>query len=315
MTGKTIIVALGGNAITLPGEANTIPNQFNNVRRSLAYLAPLITAGNRLVITHGNGPQVGVALNRVEATREEFIYLPLGILDADTQGGMGYMIEQLVYNLLHQHSCNRPVATLVTQVLVDKNDPSLQNPTKFIGKAYTDDDAKHLRESNSWEMRLDTARGWRRVVGSPEPVEIMNFEAINALLDRNHVVIACGGGGIPVYRNSDGTLEGIDAVIDKDRTAALLGAQLKADEFLILTEVDRVSLNFGTPQQQDLDRMTLSEVKCYLDEGHFPPGSMGPKIQAVISFLEGGGKRAIITSFDGVEDVLAGKGGTFIESD
>ncbi len=312
---KTIIVALGGNAITLPGEPNTIPNQFRNVRRSLNYLAPLLTAGHRLVITHGNGPQVGVALNRVEATREEFIYLPLGILDADTQGGMGYMIEQLLYNFLQQQNCHRPVATLVTQVIVDRNDPSLQNPTKFIGKAYSDDDANHLQEANNWEMRNDTARGWRRVVGSPEPIEILNSEAISALLDSDHVVIACGGGGIPVHRTGNGTLEGVDAVIDKDRTAALLGAQLRADEFLILTEVDRVSLNFGTEQQQDLDRMTLSEARRYLEEGHFPPGSMGPKIQATISFLEGGGKRAIITSFDGVEAALAGTGGTFIESD
>jgi carbamate kinase len=312
---KTIIVALGGNAISLPGEPNTIPNQFRNVRHSLNYLAPLLTAGHRVVITHGNGPQVGVALNRVEATREEFIYLPLGILDADTQGGMGYMIEQLLYNFLRQQNCNRSIATLVTQVIVDQNDPSMQTPTKFIGKAYSDDDVRHLQEVNKWEMRNDTVRGWRRVVGSPEPIEIVNYEAISALLDSDHIVIACGGGGIPVYRNADGALEGVDAVIDKDRTAALMGAQLKADEFIILTVVDRVSLNFGTPQQQDLDRMTLSEARRYLEEGHFPPGSMGPKIQAVINFLEGGGKRAIITSFDGIEEALAGKGGTFIESD
>ncbi|MBC8478677.1 MAG: carbamate kinase [Candidatus Delongbacteria bacterium] len=312
---KTIIIALGGNAITLPNEPNTIPNQFRNVRRSLTYLEPLLTGGHRLVITHGNGPQVGVALSRVEATREDFIYLPLGILDADTQGGMGYMIEQLVYNSLRGSNIQRPVATLVTQVIVDEHDPSLKQPTKFIGKSYNEAEARYLQQDSNWVMRQDTGRGWRRVVGSPVPCEIVNAAAIKALLDTDHVVIACGGGGIPVYRMPNGALEGVDAVIDKDRTAALLGTQIKADEFYILTEVERVSLNFGTPDQQDLDHMTLSEARRYLAADHFPPGSMGPKIQAAINFLEQGGRRAVITSFTGVAATLAGKGGTFIEAD
>ncbi len=312
---KTIIIALGGNAITLPGEPNTIPNQFRNVRRSLKYLEPLLSVDHRVVITHGNGPQVGVALNRIEATREEFIYLPLGILDADTQGGMGYMIEQVAINFLRQHGIERPVATLVTQVVVDRDDPSLLNQTKFIGKGYTETEAQELQQRNKWVMQLDAKRGWRRVVGSPVPLRIVNSDAIDALLATGHVVIACGGGGIPVYVTNDGLLEGIDAVIDKDRTAALLGRQIQADELYILTEVDRVSLNFGTDRQEDLDRLTLNDARRYLSEGHFPYGSMGPKIKAVIEFLSSGGKRAIITSFAGIAGVLAGTGGTVIEAD
>ncbi|MCD4726825.1 MAG: carbamate kinase, partial [Pirellulales bacterium] len=246
-------------------------------------------------------------------TREEFIYLPLGILDADTQGGLGYMIEQLTCNFLRRYNIDRPVDTLITQVIVNENDSSIRNPTKFIGKGYSDEDAQRLMSDNNWMMRKDSARGWRRVVGSPRPQVIVNAQAIADLLATNHIVIACGGGGIPVYRQADGSLEGIDAVVDKDRTAALLGEQIKADELIILSEVERVSLNFGTPQQQDLDRMTLSEARRYLEEGHFPPGSMGPKIEAVISFLEKGGKRAVITSFAGIAAALDGQGGTFID--
>ena len=312
---KTIIIALGGNAISLPGQRQTIHDQFANTRRSIRRLAELLKSDRyNIVITHGNGPQVGDLLQRVEATSGELPFIPLGVLVAGTQATIGYMIEQSLQNFLMLENVNRQVVSLVTQVLVHKNDASLRNPTKFIGKVLTRDAAepRKLAHEHGWIVREDRARGWRRVVGSPQPLKVINAEIIEELLQRGHIVIAGGGGGIPVYTEDDGTYEGVDAVIDKDRTSALLGIQIRAEELLILTEVDRVCLRFGQPDVRRLDHLTATEAEQYLAAGEFPPGSMGPKVEAAVKFVRNGGRRAVITSFAGITEFLAGSGGTVI---
>jgi len=312
MSSKTVVVALGGNAITREFEEGNITQQFANTRRSLTSVVELIARGNKVVITHGNGPQVGNALLRVEETRHLVPPLPLGVIVADLEGGMGYMIEQCLQNKLNERSLCKPIVTILTQVLVDKDDPSIENPTKFVGPFYKQGQVKELETKRGWTIKEDTGRGYRRVVPSPLPREIMSKDIIKNLLNQDAIVIAAGGGGIPVYKEESGWLEGVDGVIDKDLAAAVLAHDIDAKELFILTSVDKVAINFKKPGQRNLDHLTVDEAKNFLQEGHFPPGSMGPKIEAAILFLEQGGERVIITSIENAAKVVIKGGGTVV---
>lgn len=312
MKKKTAVVALGGNAITRKEQEDTIENQFRNTTQSLSGVVELIKDGFNLAITHGNGPQVGNVIYRVELARGKAPYLPLYICVADTEGGMGYMIEQCLRNKLKQENIKRDVVTVVTQVIVNKEDSSTKNPTKFIGQFYTREEAESFAQERGWIVKKDSNRGWRRIVPSPIPLEIAEKDSIKNLVENGFVVIAAGGGGVPVFKREDGNLQGLDAVIDKDRASSVLARDIGAELLLILTEVEKVALNYGTSEQKDLDKMTLSEAKRYLKEGHFPEGSMGPKIESAIQFLESGGKEVIITSIPKAYDSVKRKVGTRI---
>lgn len=310
MRKKTAVVALGGNAITRKEEEDTITRQFANTRESLGGIVELIRDGYNLAVTHGNGPQVGNAILRVELARGKAPLLPLGVCVADTEGGMGYMIEQSLQNRLRKEGIRRDVVTIVTQVIVDRNDPSIREPTKFIGQFYTRQEAKKHAKAKGWVVKEDRPKAWRRVVSSPIPLEIVEKKTIKSLVEKGVIVIAAGGGGVPVCVERNGSLEGLDAVIDKDRASAVLARDIDAELLLILTEVEKVALNFGTLLQIDLDKLTVEEARKYQKEHHFPPGSMGPKIEAAIQFLESGGKEVIITSipkaYDAVKKKTAG---------
>ena len=308
---KTAVVALGGNAITREGERDTIPRQFANTGESLSGIVELIKDGYNLAITHGNGPQVGNAVLRVELSKGKATYLPLQICVADTEGGIGYMIEQCLENRLKDERIKRDVVTIVTQVVVDQNDPSIKNPTKFIGQFYTKKQAQVFIEERDWIMKEDSKRGWRRVVPSPVPLEIVEKKTIKTLVDKGIIVIAAGGGGVPVYKEN-GELTGMDAVIDKDRASAVLARDIGAELLLILTGVEKVALHFGTRKQKNLSKLSLKDAKRFLAEGHFPPGSMGPKIEAAIQFLESGGREVIVTSIRKAYQSVKKKAGTRI---
>jgi len=308
---KKAVIALGGNAISSTGR-DDIHIQFANTRKSLEVVVELIKQNYHLAITHGNGPQVGNALLRVEKTAQEIPVLPLGVIVADTEGGMGYMIEQSLQNKLKKLGIERDVFTIVTQVIVDPNDPSIINPTKFVGPFYNEKQVKKLSELFNWVIKEDPGRGYRRVVPSPKPVKIVNSRIIKQLVDQGVIVIAAGGGGIPVYAEIDGTYEGIDGVIDKDLASAVLARDIKAQILAILTGVDYVYLNYNKPDQKKLERITINEVKIYLSEGQFPSGSMGPKIESAIKFLESGGSEVIITSLQKAKEAFLGNFGTKI---
>jgi carbamate kinase len=310
--GPVAVVALGGNAITREFEEGNIYQQFANTRRALAGVADLVERGYRLAITHGNGPQVGNALIRVEAARHLAPPVPLGVLVADLEGGMGYMIAQTMQNKLHLRGINRPVVTLLAQVLVDKDDPSILNPTKFVGPFYTKEQIERLERERGYIIKEDPGRGYRRVVPSPMPRRVVEAEIIKQLVYEGVVVVTVGGGGIPVYLESDGRLEGVDGVVDKDRASAILAREIEAKELYILTAIDKVAINFGTPQQKDLDVLSCSEAKAHLRQGHFPQGSMGPKIEASIDFIASGGKSVVICAVERLSDALCGKAGTRI---
>ena len=308
---KTAVVALGGNAIGTTGRED-IHQQFANTRKSLAGILELVKEGYQLAITHGNGPQVGNALLRVERTMDTIPALPLGVIVADTEGGMGYMIEQSLQNKLHREGIPRKVVTIVTQVIVDRNDPPILNPTKPIGPFYTKEQAERLAKINEWIIKEDAGRGFRRLVPSPIPTEIVEKDIIKSLVQSGTIVIAAGGGGAPVYVEEDGTYEGVDAVVDKDRASAVLARDIGAETLVILTSVDKVCLNYMNPNERPLSWVSVTEAKRYMAEGHFPQGSMGPKIGAAIQFLEAGGKQVIITSPGLVKEALKGKAGTKI---
>ena len=311
---KTAVLALGGNAIIKAGEKGTITQELANTRESLSGIVELIKRGYHLSITHGNGPQVGNLLRQQEAGEKEGIpQLPLGVLNAATEGTMGYMIEQSLQNKLHKSGIKKRVITIISQVVVDKNDPSMLNPTKFVGSTYyTAQQAEELHQKLGWILKEDSGKGFRRVVPSPYPIQIIPAATIKELVDRGEIVIAVGGGGIPIYIEEDGTYEGVDAVIDKDFASSLLALEIKADLFVILTGVEKVAINYGKENQQDLDRMTVAEAKRYFAEKQFPAGSMGPKIQAAIDFLERGGSEVLITSIEKIVDAFEGKTGTRI---
>ncbi len=308
---RLAVIAIGGNSITKPGQVGTIKEQFENSAETAEQVAAIIARGWDAVLTHGNGPQVGNVLLRVELAASSVYTLPLDTCDSDTQGGMGYMLQQVLGNALRKRNINKPVATIITQVLVDENDPAFKNPTKPIGPFYSQAEAERRRIERGWDVVEDVGRGWRRVVPSPMPLELVEEEAIRRCVQSGVIVIACGGGGIPVLRK-DGGYYGVEAVIDKDRASSLLAQKLSADLMLISTGVEKVSLNYRKPTEKPLDQITMAEAQRFLEEGHFPPGSMGPKIDSAISFLRHGGKRVIITSPEKLVDALEGKTGTHI---
>jgi len=314
-TQKTVVVALGGNAIYRQNEDGSIHQQFANTRKSMEGVADILELGHRVIVTHGNGPQVGNYLIRVEHAGDVVPLVPLGVIVADLQGGIGYMIVQCLQNVLLRRKVKSPVACVITQVLVDKDDPSMSNPTKFVGPFYTEERAREIMNERDWNIKKDSNRGWRRVVPSPNPLSIIEKDLVERLLQEGRVVVAAGGGGIPVYQEEDGWLEGVDGVIDKDLSSAVLGCNIGADDLLIMTGVEKVAINFGKPDEQQLDRLTVSEAQRYFDEGHFPAGSMGPKIRAAIRFLKGGGKRVVITSIEHSAAAARGEAGTLIVND
>ncbi len=304
------VVALGGNAVIKKGQRGDIYEQFANARASLEPFVPLIAAGAPLVVTHGNGPQVGDLLLMAEAARGEVPELPLGVLVADSQGQMGYMFQQSLKNHLILGGIDRDVVTVLTQVVVARDDDRLQRFTKPIGPFFDQATAKQRMADKGVVLKEDAGRGWRRVVPSPTPLAIVEIEIIRGLVTRGDVVIACGGGGIPVYYEEDGRLEGVDAVVDKDLASATLARGLGAHVFISATPIEQVYLNFEKPGQQALDVVTSAEAKSYLDEGHFGEGSMRPKVAAVIAFLEGGGKLGVVTTPELVPAALRGEAGT-----
>lgn len=308
----TVVVALGGNAITKKGEEGNIHQQFANTRAALPAIMEFIRRDYRMVITHGNGPQVGNLFLMVEATHDFIPELPLGVCVADTQGQMGYMIQQSLQNHLVWSGIQKSVVTLVTQVVVDKNDPSFEHPTKPIGKFYTEDEAKKIDEEKGYYMQEDSGRGWRIMVPSPKPLAVVEKDTILTLLENDIVVIAVGGGGIPVIEIEPGICEGVDVVIDKDLASAVVANDVDADQLVILTGVDHVCINYGKPNEKALDTLTVTEAKKLLDAGEFPAGSMGPKIEAAIKFIELGGREVLITSIERVGEALNGKTGTRI---
>lgn len=290
-----IVVAFGGNAMLPSGQRGTLEEQRENIRRMSRELALLVQSGHRVVVTHGNGPQVGEIMLRSELMRDIVPPLSLDVAGAMSQGQIGYMLQQEIGNALAETAPDVVVCTVVTQVVVDRGDPAFRNPTKPIGRFYRRDEAEELQAERGWDMVEDAGRGYRRVVPSPNPQTIVEWLAVRALLDAGALVIAAGGGGVPVVQSEDG-LVGVEAVIDKDLAAERLGSLVKAHTLILLTEVDRVSLDFGTPDERQLGEVSLAEMKAHERDGQFPPGSMGPKIRAAVSFLEDGGKRAIITS-------------------
>lgn len=309
----TAVIAFGGNSLILDKNRPGMEYQWQAVYETARHIVDMIRDGWRVVITHGNGPQVGFILRRNElANKVEGIHMtPMDVIGADTQGSIGYMMQQALDNQLRAAGIRRGVVTVVTQTLVDRSDPAFQNPNKPIGGFMTEEEGKRFSDEG-WTVVEDAGRGYRRVVASPIPVEIIELDAINALVEKDFVVICTGGGGIPVIRDEEGNLKGVNAVIDKDRGTALLAKGLKADLFLISTAVEKVALNFGMPDQKTLDVMTLAEARQYMAEGHFKPGSMGPKIEAIINFLESGGPLAIITNPENVARALRGETGTRI---
>jgi len=283
---KTIVIALGGNSLIRPKEKGTIEEQFANLRQTSEQLLELLASENRIVITHGNGPQVGNLLLASEAARDIVPPLPLDVCGAATQGLMGYMIQQTLANSLREKGQIHNITTVVTQVIVDKNDPAFKNPSKPIGPFYDANQAQKLRQERGWEIIEDANRGYRRVVPSPKPVNIQQARIISSMLDAGEIVVAVGGGGIPSVRQEDGSLHGIEAVIDKDYASCRLAIDINADVLLILTAVEKVYRDFGRPSQKALDHLNMNEARQLLAEGHFAKGSMEPKIRAAIEFLE-----------------------------
>lgn len=309
---RTAVVALGGNAISPKGEEDTIYNQFSNTRKSLKAVMNLIRDNYHLAITHGNGPQVGNAFLRMELSLNKAPFLPLGICVADTEGGMGYMIEQSLQNALIRENIQRDVVSIITQVVVDADDPSIHNPTKSIGQWYSDEEIRELVKKYNWQAKEVEGKGWRQVVPSPIPRRIVNQHSIKELVDKGIIVIAAGGGGIPVFIMKNGLYEGFDAVIDKDLASAVLAGDIKAQELYILTNIEKVTINFGKSDEKPIDRISVDDLKKLHSEGHFTPGSMGPKIQAAINFIESGGKLVIITSLESALETLHEGCGTTI---
>jgi carbamate kinase len=308
---KLVLVAVGGNALIRAGQKGTAQEQFENAVETANAVMLLIKAGHRVVLTHGNGPQVGASLTRSELAAAYAYRLPLDCCVAATQGEIGYVLQYALWQALQAAGLSTPVVSLVTQVLVDPADPAFQKPTKPIGPFYTRDVAERYRDLFDWVIVEDSTRGYRRVVPSPEPKEIVELEAIRACVERGLVVIAGGGGGVPVFNDHDIT-KGVEAVIDKDLTAALLARQLNADVLAIATDVERVCLDYKKPTQRAVSELTVEECRGYLADGQFPAGSMGPKIKAVLVYLEGGGKEAIITDHKHLVDGVNDRGGTHI---
>jgi len=311
----TAMIAMGGNSISPKNGTGSIKEQFECTRQALRGVAHFIDRGYNLCINHGNGPQVGNEILRMELTQDSIPPLPLGICVASTQGSIGYMIQQSLQNKLRDMNIDREVVTLVSQVIVDKNDDSFREPSKFIGKRYTKEEAENLKSEHGWNFKEQEKERYRRVVPSPMPDYIMHGKSIKALVDRGTIVIASGGGGIPVYNNGLDHLEGLDAVIDKDYSAAKMGRIIRAQELWIITDVEGVYENFGSVQQEKINSMTRAEAEQLYDKGAFQRGSIAPKIKAAIHFLKYHGKKVIITSIPHIEDALNGRAGTEIRNE
>ena len=309
---KLAILAVGGNSLILDESHKSVEDQYAAVEETCRHIAGLVKTGYRVVVTHGNGPQVGFILRRSELAAGELHQVPLDSCGADTQGAIGYQVQRAMYNEMKDWPQRPVVATVVTQVLVDRNDPSFKKPSKPIGSFMDEKTANEHRQKDHWDIVEDAGRGFRRVVASPKPVRIIELEAIRRLLENDIVVVAVGGGGIPVIEDEQGHLQGAAAVIDKDLATSLLARELKADLLIISTAIEKVCLNYRKPDQKDIDRMTLAEAKRYLAEGHFAPGSMKPKVEAIVEFLESGGTQALITDPPHLVAALEGKSGTWI---
>jgi carbamate kinase len=308
---KSCVISLGGNALIRRGEKGTIEEQFDHTEACMKQISKMVKQGTSVVITHGNGPIVGNIVIRNESARNTVPPMPLYICDADAEGGIGFMIQQTLYNQLRRIDAAREVVTVITQVVVDRDDPAFLNPTKPIGPFYSAEEAGVLATTKRWKLMEDSGRGYRRVVPSPGPVRIIETNIIKRLALDGVIVIAAGGGGVPVVEEGQ-ELRGIDAVIDKDLTTSLLARCIRAERIINLTQVDRVYLNFGKEDQKGLREATLEEIRKYREEGHFPAGSMGPKINAAVEFLEAGGKEVLITSPELIGEAEEGRAGTRI---
>lgn len=308
---KLAVVAVGGNSLIIDKNRKSIPDQFDAVRETATHLADMIEAGWDIVITHGNGPQVGFILRRSELAMHELHPIPLDYCGADTQGAIGYMLQKAMRNEFKKRGIEKKAVTVVTQVEVSADDPAFQSPSKPIG-SFMDEETARERMSEGQDFVEDAGRGWRRVVPSPLPNRIVEVDAIKNLLDDGFVVVAVGGGGIPVVEKEDGELRGVEAVIDKDFASGLLATNINADLLLISTAIEQVAINFNKPDQQWLNKMTVAEAEKYIDEGHFAAGSMRPKVKAIVKFLKDGGKQALITDPPNIHRALEGETGTWI---
>jgi len=311
MAKKLAVIAIGGNAVNRPGEVPNAENMLKNISETASYLADMIEKDYDIVITHGNGPQVGNILIQQEIAKDKVPPFPMDVNGAMTQGYLGYMIIKSLKNILVERGIEKEIASVVTQIVVDEKDEGFKNPSKPVGPFYTEKEGKQLQEEKGWDFKEDSGRGWRRVVPSPIPLEVIEKKIIQKLVDEDFLVVAGGGGGIPVIKK-DGKIIGVEAVIDKDRASALIAKDLNADEFIILTAVEKVALNFGKENQKDLDELTVEEAEKYMSEGHFAKGSMLPKIEACLSFVKESGKPALITDMQKLTEALEGKTGTKI---
>ena len=312
MNKKTAIIALGGNALSPKSEAGTIEQQFKHTRKSLKSVMHFVKKDYNICITHGNGPQVGAELSRNEISMNIIPPLPLNVLVANTQGAIGYMIQQSLQNALYNEESKREVVTFISQMKIDRNDSSLKKPSKFIGKIFSKDEAFELSKKFNWEVAEQEKNQWRRIVPSPEPLYIFNGKSIKHLVDFGTIVIAGGGGGIPAYNKKNGNLKGIDGVVDKDKSSALLGRIIRANEYFIITDVDNIYLNYNQDNQMKIKNATTKDLKKWLKDGHFGLGSMEPKIKSALYFLKHHGEKVVITSIDKIEDALNNKAGTHI---
>lgn len=309
------VVAVGGNSLIKDSKHQSIPDQYGAGAESMHHIAEMIAQGWEVVVTHGNGPQVGFILRRSEIARNELHEVPLDFCGADSQGAIGYMFCQALHNEFLTRGMNKKAVSVVTQTVVDKNDPAFLNPSKPIGSFMDEAAAMQRRDNEGWNVVEDAGRGWRRVVPSPDPKKIIEAEAIRGLIDLGFTVVGVGGGGIPVIEGPDGSLTGVEAVIDKDYGSSLLANLIRADLFIISTAVEKVAVNFNKPDQRWLDKMTFAEAQQFIDEGHFAKGSMLPKVKAVLRFLKFGGKRALITNPENISRALQGETGTWILPD
>jgi carbamate kinase len=306
------VVAVGGNALIKDKAHQTVQDQYECAKDTMKHIVDMIEKGWDVAISHGNGPQVGFILRRSELARDVLHEVPLDYCGADSQGAIGYMFQRALHNEFKRRGMKKEAATVVTQTVVDRNDPAFEKPSKPIGTFMEEAEAQSRAEKDGWTVVEDAGRGWRRVVPSPRPIRIVEAAAINNLIKAGFSVVGVGGGGIPVIEDENGDLQGVEAVIDKDFGSALLAKMINADLFVISTAVEKVALNFNTPDQEWLDEMTVAEAKRYIEEGHFAPGSMLPKIQAIVQFLENGGKKALITDPEHISEALEGKTGTWI---
>lgn len=309
---KIAVVAIGGNSLIKDKAHQSVEDQYAAAQETCSHIAGMIEQGWEVAIGHGNGPQVGFILRRSELARHELHEVPLDFCGADTQGAIGYMLQQILYNEFRQRGLNKQAVTIVTQVLVNRHDPAFSHPSKPIGSFMDQGEAERRRDREGWDVVEDAGRGWRRVVASPLPMRVVERDGIKQLIDAGFTVITVGGGGIPVVEDEKGDLKGTAAVIDKDFASSLLATSIDADLLLISTAVEKVALNFGRPDQRWLDQMTVIEAQQYIQEGHFAPGSMKPKIEACIWFLEKGGREALITNPENIERALLGETGTRI---